>query len=130
MLANWTDDQIKRYSRHIVLKEVGGQGQRKLLDSSALVVGAGGLGSPVSLYLAAAGVGRIGIVDFDRVDLSNLQRQILHDTGDVGRLPKDVPDGLLVGARLVRLVDVVDETEDDDVIGVQAVDADTVVGRP
>ena len=85
MLATWTEDQIKRYSRHIVLREVGGKGQRRLLDSSVLIVGAGGLGSPVALYLAAAGVGRIGIVDFDQVDLSNLQRQILHATGDVGR---------------------------------------------
>ena len=85
MLEAWTEDQIKRYARHIVLKEVGGKGQRRLLESSVLIVGAGGLGSPVALYLAAADVGRIGIVDFDRVDLSNLQRQILHATGDVGR---------------------------------------------
>ncbi len=85
MPSMWTEDQIRRYSRHIVLKEVGGRGQRKLLDSSVLIVGAGGLGSPVALYLGAAGVGRIGIVDFDQVDLSNLQRQILHTSCDVGR---------------------------------------------
>ncbi|MBI3990166.1 MAG: molybdopterin-synthase adenylyltransferase MoeB [candidate division NC10 bacterium] len=81
----FTEEQIKRYSRHIILPEVGGKGQRKLLSSSALIIGAGGLGSPSALYLAAAGVGRIGIVDFDAVDLSNLQRQILHDNDDVGR---------------------------------------------
>ncbi len=81
----FTEEQIKRYSRHIILPEVGGKGQRRLLNSSALLVGAGGLGCPAALYLAAAGVGRLGIVDFDRVDLSNLQRQILHHTHDVGR---------------------------------------------
>jgi adenylyltransferase/sulfurtransferase len=79
------EDQIIRYSRHILLKGVGGVGQEKLLRSKVLVVGAGGLGSPIALYLAAAGVGTLGIVDFDRVDLSNLQRQILHGTADVGR---------------------------------------------
>lgn len=82
----FSEDQIQRYSRHILLKQVGGKGQRTLLDSRVLVVGAGGLGSPVALYLAAAGVGTIGIVDGDHVDLSNLQRQIAHRTGDVGRL--------------------------------------------
>ena len=80
-----TPDQVKRYSRHIIMGDVGSQGQRKLLQSKALVVGAGGLGSPSALYLALAGVGTIGIVDFDVVDLSNLQRQILHHTADVGR---------------------------------------------
>jgi molybdopterin-synthase adenylyltransferase len=79
------EDQIVRYSRHILLKGVGGIGQEKLLASRVLVVGAGGLGSPIALYLAAAGVGTIGIVHFDRVDLSNLQRQVLHGTADVGR---------------------------------------------
>lgn len=81
-----TDDQLERYARHIILKEVGGAGQARLLSSSVLVVGAGGLGSPLLLYLAAAGVGRIGIVDFDAVSLSNLQRQIIHTTPDIGRL--------------------------------------------
>lgn len=81
----FTEEQITRYSRHIILPEIGGKGQRKLLNSSALLVGAGGLGCPAALYLAAAGVGRLGIVDFDRVDLSNLQRQILHHAHDVGR---------------------------------------------
>jgi molybdopterin/thiamine biosynthesis adenylyltransferase len=80
-----SDDQIRRYSRHVLLAEVGGIGQERLLASRALVVGAGGLGCPAGLYLAAAGVGRIRIVDGDRVDLTNLQRQIAHGTGDVGR---------------------------------------------
>lgn len=79
-----SDTQIERYARHIMLKEVGGVGQARLLESSVLVVGAGGLGSPLLLYLAAAGVGRLGVIDHDIVDLSNLQRQVLHDTQAVG----------------------------------------------
>lgn len=79
------DEQIERYSRHIILSEVGGEGQKKLLNSSALVIGAGGLGSPALLYLAAAGVGNLGVVDGDLVELSNLQRQIIHRTTDLGR---------------------------------------------
>lgn len=82
-----SDDEIERYARHIVLKEVGGPGQARLKSASVLVIGAGGLGSPLILYLAAAGVGRIGVVDFDTVALSNLQRQIAHRSQDVG-LPK------------------------------------------
>ncbi len=81
----FTQDQIVRYSRQIILKEVGGKGQRKLLNSKVLVVGAGGLGSPASLYLSAAGVGKIGIIDSDKVDLSNLQRQLLHTNDDIDR---------------------------------------------
>ncbi len=81
---NLTDEQIERYSRHIILEQVGGKGQMKLLESSVLIVGAGGLGSPVALYLAAAGVGTIGIIDADNVDLTNLQRQVIHTTKDVG----------------------------------------------
>ena len=83
---DFTEKQINRYSRHILLKEVGGTGQKKLLNSKVLVVGAGGLGSPLLLYLAAAGVGTIGIVDNDTVDLSNLQRQVIHTTEDIGHL--------------------------------------------
>ena len=78
-------DEIKRYSRHLILSEVGMEGQQKLKAAKVLCIGAGGLGSPVAMYLAAAGVGTIGIVDFDVVDVSNLQRQILHGTSDVGR---------------------------------------------
>jgi len=83
----WTKDELDRYARHIVLPGVGGAGQAKLKESSVLVVGAGGLGSPILMYLAAAGIGRIGIVEMDAVDLSNLQRQVLYTTAEVG-LPK------------------------------------------
>lgn len=81
-----TREEILRYSRHLLIPEVGLEGQRKLKESSVLVIGTGGLGSPVSLYLAAAGVGRIGLVDYDVVDSTNLQRQIVHGTSTVGRL--------------------------------------------
>ena len=84
-----TPEQVKRYSRHIIMPQVGSSGQRKLLESKVLIIGAGGLGSPAAVYLALAGVGTIGLVDFDSVELSNLQRQILHHTNDVGR-PKVV----------------------------------------
>ena len=80
-----TPDEIERYKRQLVLKEIGGEGQQKLKASRVLVIGAGGLGSPLILYLAAAGVGEIGIIDSDRVSLDNLQRQIVHDSRNVGR---------------------------------------------
>ena len=79
-----SDRQIERYTRHIILEQVGGVGQAKLLASKVLIVGAGGLGSPAALYLAAAGIGTIGIMDADKVDLTNLQLQIIHQTSDVG----------------------------------------------
>jgi molybdopterin-synthase adenylyltransferase len=79
-----SEEQVARYSRHILLPEVGGKGQHKIGQARVLVVGAGGLGSPVALYLAAAGVGTIGLIDGDNVDLSNLQRQVIHHTPDVG----------------------------------------------
>ena len=85
MSFGFTEDQVRRYSRHIILPGIGGAGQRKLLDAKVLVIGAGGLGSPAAMYLAAAGIGTLGILDFDTVDESNLQRQILHSTVDVGR---------------------------------------------
>src|SRR5947199_6801033 len=78
-------EELQRYSRHLLMPEVTSEGQRRLKAARTLCIGAGGLGSPAALYLAAAGVGTLGIVDFDRVDLTNLQRQILHDTDDVGR---------------------------------------------
>jgi sulfur-carrier protein adenylyltransferase/sulfurtransferase len=84
-LPQLTNDEIKRYSRHLIMPEVGIEGQRKLKAGSVLCIGAGGLGSPAAMYLAAAGVGVIGVVDFDVVDFSNLQRQVLHGTPDVGR---------------------------------------------
>lgn len=82
---DFTEQQIERYSRHIILPDVGGKGQKKLAAARVLVIGAGGLGSPAALYLAAAGIGTIGLVDGDVVDLSNLQRQILHTTANVGK---------------------------------------------
>ena len=81
----YSEEWIKRYSRHILLPEVGGEGQKKLASSSALVIGAGGLGSPSLLYLAAAGVGKIGVIDGDVVEISNLQRQVIHGTSDLGK---------------------------------------------
>ena len=81
----FTNEQMERYSRHIILQEVGVKGQKKLLNSKVLIIGAGGLGAPAAMYLAAAGVGTIGIADADEVDLSNLQRQIIHGTADVGK---------------------------------------------
>lgn len=82
---DFTEEQIIRYSRNILLAEVGGEGQKRISNGRVLLIGAGGLGSPAALYLAAAGIGKLGIVDYDVVDLSNLQRQILHFTKDVGR---------------------------------------------
>ena len=81
----FSDEELERYARHIVLHEIGGPGQQRLKAARVLVIGAGGLGSPALLYLAAAGVGTLGCVDFDEVNLSNLQRQVLHGTGDIGR---------------------------------------------
>ena len=80
-----SNDEIRRYSRHLILPEVGLAGQKKICSTSVLCIGAGGLGSPIAMYLAAAGIGKIGLVDFDTVDFSNLQRQIIHGTEDVGR---------------------------------------------
>lgn len=82
---DFSESQLERYSRHILLQDVGIEGQEKILSSRVLVIGAGGLGSPIALYLAAAGVGTIGIADFDRVDLTNLQRQVIHFTADIGK---------------------------------------------
>lgn len=85
MADKLTNEQIERYSRNIILQQVGGKGQKKLLAAKVLIIGTGGLGAPAAMYLAAAGVGNIGLVDYDVVDLSNLQRQIIHFTADVGR---------------------------------------------
>lgn len=84
-MREFTEEQLERYSRHILLKDVGVEGQTDLLDSKVLIIGAGGLGAPAALYLAAAGLGTIGIADADAVELSNLQRQIIHFTPDVGK---------------------------------------------
>jgi molybdopterin-synthase adenylyltransferase len=93
-----TEQQMERYSRHIILEQVGGVGQEKLLASKVLIIGAGGLGAPAAVYLAAAGVGTIGVVDGDKVDLSNLQRQIIHHTPDVGQ------DKVLSAERKIRAI--------------------------
>ncbi len=84
-MIDFTEEQLERYSRHILLKKVGVEGQARIMESKVLVIGAGGLGAPAALYLAAAGIGTIAIADADNVDLSNLQRQVIHFTGDIGR---------------------------------------------
>ena len=89
MTPQFTQDEILRYSRQLIMPQVGLEGQKKLKAASVLIIGAGGLGSPVALYLSAAGIGRIGLADDDEVEISNLQRQILHDTPHEG-LPKVV----------------------------------------
>jgi molybdopterin-synthase adenylyltransferase len=92
----FSDDELDRYARHLVLREIGGPGQQRLKAASVLVVGAGGIGSPAALYLAAAGVGRIGLLDMDEVALSNLQRQVLFESGEIGELKVEA------GARRLR----------------------------
>lgn len=119
-MLGFTNDQIYRYSRHIILPDVGGAGQKKLLKAKVLLVGAGGLGSPTAMYLAAAGVGTLGIVEFDTVDLSNLQRQLLHRTKDVGR-PKidsaaDTINALNPDVRVIKHQIVLDSTNVMDII--------------
>jgi molybdopterin/thiamine biosynthesis adenylyltransferase/molybdopterin converting factor small subunit len=117
--AGFTRDQVKRYSRHIILGEVGGKGQRRLLESRVLLVGAGGLGSPAALYLAAAGVGTLGIADFDRVDLSNLQRQLLHGQSDVGRLKVDSAEEAVAEVNPdVRVIKHPERLSSDNVLGI------------
>ena len=95
--VSFSEEQIKRYARHIVLPEVGGIGQEKLINAKVLVIGAGGLGAPLLMYLAAAGVGTLGVVDDDTVDLSNLQRQVIHATDRIG-MPKVKSAGEAVSA--------------------------------
>lgn len=106
--------QSKRYSRHLLVPEVGEQGQLKLLDSKVLLVGAGGLGSPAAFYLAAAGVGTIGIIDADKVDESNLQRQIIHNTGRIGQYKaesaRESIEALNPDVEVVTYIDILDET--------------------
>src|SRR5215207_8396207 len=99
------NDEIRRYSRHLILPEVGLAGQKKICSTSVLCIGAGGLGSPIAMYLAAAGIGKIGLLDFDTVDFSNLQRQIIHSTADVGRpktdSAKETINGINPGVQVV-----------------------------
>lgn len=109
MLPELSRDEILRYSRHLLIPEVGLEGQRKLKASSALIIGTGGLGSPVALYLAAAGIGRIGLVDYDVVDSSNLQRQVIHGTSTVGKLKVESAKTKLVDLNPDIQVDVYNE---------------------
>jgi len=109
MLPELSHEEILRYSRHLLIPEVGLDGQRKLKASSVLIIGTGGLGSPVSLYLAAAGVGRIGLVDYDVVDASNLQRQIVHGTATLGRRKVESARQRLLDLNPLIQVDVFDE---------------------
>jgi molybdopterin/thiamine biosynthesis adenylyltransferase len=95
--VSFSDEEVERYARHLVLREVGGPGQQKLAAARVLIVGAGGLGAPAALYLAAAGVGVIGLADPDRVSLSNLQRQVIYVTADVGRAKVDAAAERLAG---------------------------------
>lgn len=101
-----SDDELERYARHIILKEVGGAGQARLRAAKVLVIGAGGLGAPLLMYLAAAGIGTLGIVDDDTVSLSNLQRQIVHDTASIGRLKTQSAEASLLrinpGTRIIQ----------------------------
>src|SRR5918912_1218254 len=100
-----SNEEIRRYSRHLILPEVGMAGQKKICATSVLCIGAGGLGSPIAMYLAAAGIGKIGLLDFDTVDFSNLQRQIIHSTADVGRpkteSAKETINGINPGTQVV-----------------------------
>jgi adenylyltransferase/sulfurtransferase len=109
MLPELSRDEILRYSRHLLIPEVGLEGQRKLKNSSILIVGTGGLGSPVALYLAAAGIGRIGLVDYDVVDSSNLQRQVIHGTSTIGKLKVDSAKAKLLDLNPDIQVDVYNE---------------------
>ena len=108
-LPNLSQEELLRYSRHLLIPEVGLEGQRKLKNASVLVVGTGGLGSPVTLYLAAAGVGRIGIIDYDVVDNSNLQRQVLHSTQAIGKLKVESARQRLTGLNPYIQVDAYNE---------------------
>src|SRR6187402_2764841 len=89
MATSLSNEEIGRYSRHLIMPEVGMEGQLKLKNAKVLLIGTGGLGAPVAMYLAAAGVGKLGLVDFDTVDVSNLQRQIIHGTKDIGKKKVD-----------------------------------------
>lgn len=115
-----SESQSKRYSRHLLVPEVGEQGQLKLLDSKVLLVGAGGLGSPAAYYLAAAGVGTLGIIDADRVDESNLQRQIIHNTKRIGQYKaesaRESIEALNPDVKVVTYIDILDETNVDRII--------------
>ena len=123
------DDQFTRYSRHMVLSQIGLEGQRRLLAARVLLVGAGGLGSPIAMYLAASGVGQLVLADFDVVELSNLQRQILHTSKDIGRAKvesgQDTLQALNPDVEIITINRVFDE--DDDELATEVEKADVVV---
>jgi molybdopterin/thiamine biosynthesis adenylyltransferase len=121
------DNQLLRYSRHILLDELGIEGQQRLLDSHALIIGAGGLGSPVALYLATGGVGRITIVDNDIVDLTNLQRQILHSVGSIGKAKAESAALTLRAINPEVRVDAIVERADASQLMALVADADVVI---
>lgn len=121
------DDELLRYSRQILLPQIGAEGQERLRQSHALIIGLGGLGSPIAMYLAAAGVGHLTIVDFDRVDLSNLQRQILYRSADIGRPKAEAArDTLLALNPLVTVTTIARRLEDSDLVE-QVAQADVVI---
>jgi molybdopterin-synthase adenylyltransferase len=121
------DNQLLRYSRQIMLPQFDVAGQQRLLDSHALIIGMGGLGSPVAIYLAAAGVVRLTLVDFDKVDLSNLQRQILHTTADIGRLKVDSAKASLLALNPEITVETIDHKLEGDELLAAVASADVVV---
>ncbi len=127
-MSSFSPDELQRYARHIVLPEVGGAGQQKLKQARVLLIGAGGLGSPLALYLAAAGIGTIGIVDNDRVEVSNLQRQVLHSTESVGRLKTESAAVAIAGlnphVRVVEHSARLDEANAESLIGAYDIVAD------
>src|SRR6185503_15772253 len=129
-LPQLTNDEIKRYSRHLIMPEVGMDGQRRLKAGSVLCIGAGGLGSPAAMYLAAAGVGRIGVVDFDVVDFSNLQRQIIHGTPDVGRSKLASAKDRLQALKLFEPYDVILDGTDNFPTRYLTNDACVLLGKP
>jgi molybdopterin/thiamine biosynthesis adenylyltransferase len=122
-----TDDQLLRYSRHILLPEIGIEGQQRLLAARVLVIGAGGLGSPIALYLASAGVGRITICDGDKVDLTNLQRQIVHRTESIGRPKVESARATLGTINPEVEVVAIEERVDEERLGRLAAEADVVL---
>ncbi len=121
------NELLSRYSRHIMLPQMDYEGQERLVNAHALVIGAGGLGSPVAMYLASSGVGRITLVDFDTVELTNLQRQILHGQADLGRKKVDSARDTLLALNPTITVETIDRALDEDELAEQVAQADVVV---
>lgn len=126
-MADMNDEQLLRYSRQILLPQFDVERQRKLLDSRVLIIGAGGLGSPVALYLAAAGIGHIAISDFDQVELSNLQRQVAHGSGDIGRAKVESARDAMLGLNPDIEVRTIDHALHDDELITEVRAADVVI---